>query len=76
MKQKCLFSAKSVHMFSDALAKQKHRNINLLKVGQNHILSLEKLKSQRRGVGHVLFDYIGEELPSGQKCVWGCDLCT
>ena len=39
------FFAKSVHMFSDALAKQKHRNINLLKVGQNHILSLEKLKS-------------------------------
>lgn len=46
MKQKWLFLAKSVHMSSDALTEQRHRNINLLKVERNHIPLLEKLKSR------------------------------
>lgn len=61
------FLARSVHMFSDALAKQKHRNINFLKGGQNHIFFLEKLKSWEREIGRVIWDYTEAKLPSGQK---------
>lgn len=62
-------------MFSDALAKQKHGNINLLKVGRNRILCLEKLKSWGGGGSGMSFQMtlresyrLGKAGPRGWDC--------
>lgn len=52
-------------------SKAKPRNVNLLKVGQNHIFFLEKLKILGGGVrfGRVTLDCVEAELPSGHRLV-------
>lgn len=50
-------------------SKAKPRNVNLLKVGQNHIFFLEKLKISESGVGRVTLDRAEAELPSGHRLV-------
>lgn len=61
----CCSFAKSVHMFSDALVKQKHRNINFLKVGQNHIFF--PWKNSRVGKGNWTCHF---GLHGGKIAIW------
>jgi hypothetical protein len=73
------FFPRSVHMFLDALAKQKPRIINLLKVGQNHIFCPEKVKSWEQGTRHVTWVklrtpcHLDKELPEKFSSQQGLD---
>lgn len=51
-------------MFSDALAEQKHRNFDLLKVGQNHTVPW---KNSRAGIENWLC-HVGQH--GGKLAIW------